>query len=676
MSDQQLGSAILYLKADRSQYDPALDDAHAKAQDFDTQAATTSKHVESNWKEMATGVAEALTAAFETTSRLIEKWAEADRSQTQLNFAVQSSSMLYYGAADTLTAFADHMKELTGVDDDLIKSQLGIEASFGLTEKQMENVMTAALNLSSTGMVSLDQAVRGLAGSFDGSIGLLGRYVPSLKDLTKEQLAAGDAVDLVNAKFKDMAATLGGTLSGQLNNLHNAFEDLLKQSGRVLALDFGWLVKPFASLLNGISGSVKATMDLRDAQTAYQKGNATLDQQILVLNAHYDEMNAKYKDAIANIILARNQSDAIQKQRQAEANAILADLHATADLIQKIKDQQDAEKKRADQAAANAKAAAARAAARKKALEEALAQGKALMEFSDQEERKKVEDEQKVQQALKETNALVAEGQKNSADALKAYEADVAARWAAIQKQHDDLTKARSDELQAQQKADELEAASAKKAAEETARTWERAWRSIDSDIKSVMGSLGAIADQYFANQNNALDEWYQNQIAALGDMTNATQEQTDAKAKIDKEYADKQKALKQEQWTDQKLLDLSNAVMNTAAAIAAALPNVALSVIAGALGAVQIGLIAAEPMPAFASGADFVVPQGYPGDSYPMRVQSGEHVSVTPAASAGAAGSSSQDDGTINIDSYVLARWVTQAIRDRRILVDRGALV
>ena len=35
---------------------------------------------------------------------------------------------------------------------------------------------------------------------------------------------------------------------------------------------------------------------------------------------------------------------------------------------------------------------------------------------------------------------------------------------------------------------------------------------------------------------------------------------------------------------------------------------------------------------PGMAGGADFVVPPGYPNDSYPMRVQSGERVTVTPA--------------------------------------------
>ncbi len=43
-------------------------------------------------------------------------------------------------------------------------------------------------------------------------------------------------------------------------------------------------------------------------------------------------------------------------------------------------------------------------------------------------------------------------------------------------------------------------------------------------------------------------------------------------------------------------------------------------------------GYQASPDGPGFASGADFIVPPGYPNDSYPMRVQSGEHVKVTPA--------------------------------------------
>lgn len=40
-----------------------------------------------------------------------------------------------------------------------------------------------------------------------------------------------------------------------------------------------------------------------------------------------------------------------------------------------------------------------------------------------------------------------------------------------------------------------------------------------------------------------------------------------------------------------------------------------------------------------YANGANFIVPPGYPNDSFPMRVQSGEHVQVTPAGKSGKSG-------------------------------------
>ena len=43
-----------------------------------------------------------------------------------------------------------------------------------------------------------------------------------------------------------------------------------------------------------------------------------------------------------------------------------------------------------------------------------------------------------------------------------------------------------------------------------------------------------------------------------------------------------------------------------------------------------------AETNYGYANGGDFIVPPGYPNDSFPMRVQSGEHVQVTPAGQSG----------------------------------------
>jgi TP901 family phage tail tape measure protein len=68
-------------------------------------------------------------------------------------------------------------------------------------------------------------------------------------------------------------------------------------------------------------------------------------------------------------------------------------------------------------------------------------------------------------------------------------------------------------------------------------------------------------------------------------------------------EYDQKRKQLMREQAQDAKALALVDAVVSTAAAIAEALPNVPLSILAGVLGAVQIGIIASQPIPQFAEG-------------------------------------------------------------------------
>ena len=84
---------------------------------------------------------------------------------------------------------------------------------------------------------------------------------------------------------------------------------------------------------------------------------------------------------------------------------------------------------------------------------------------------------------------------------------------------------------------------------------------------------------------------------------------------------------------------------------------------------------------PGGASGLDMIVPPGYPNDSYPIRVQSGEHVKVTPAGSTGGmttgysagrsrrkgAGSGINVNGslTINLQGVVDSDSMLESLRD-----------
>jgi TP901 family phage tail tape measure protein len=68
-------------------------------------------------------------------------------------------------------------------------------------------------------------------------------------------------------------------------------------------------------------------------------------------------------------------------------------------------------------------------------------------------------------------------------------------------------------------------------------------------------------------------------------------------------EYDMERRKIMRKEAADAKALALLNAIIGTAAGIAEALPNIPLSIIAGVLGAVQIGVIASQPIPQFAEG-------------------------------------------------------------------------
>lgn len=74
-------------------------------------------------------------------------------------------------------------------------------------------------------------------------------------------------------------------------------------------------------------------------------------------------------------------------------------------------------------------------------------------------------------------------------------------------------------------------------------------------------------------------------------------------KQSIESRYEDKAAQLKRQQFERQKAADTISAIIATALAVAKALPNIPLSIIAGAAGAAQIGVIQSQPTPEFALG-------------------------------------------------------------------------
>jgi hypothetical protein len=81
-----------------------------------------------------------------------------------------------------------------------------------------KNTLTAAVELSSAGIGNLETDVKNLTKTYVGLTGELGETIPFLRTLTKEQLSAGVAIDVVKEKHAGFAKTLAqNTMEGKID---------------------------------------------------------------------------------------------------------------------------------------------------------------------------------------------------------------------------------------------------------------------------------------------------------------------------------------------------------------------------------------------------------------------------------------------------------------------------
>jgi len=141
-------------------------------------------------------------------------------------------------------------------------------------------------------------------------------------------------------------------------------------------------------------------------------------------------------------------------------------------------------------------------------------------------------------------------------------------------------------------------------------------WQKLDTE--------GVSSEEKFRARFNAIAEASQEMFNKMAQMSQAhyeedyrrleSQKETSlkfagdssaAKEKIEADFAKKKKELDKKKFEDEKKISMVNIAIDTAQAVVASLPNIPLSIIVGVLGAVQLGMVAAQQFPAYAEGTD-----------------------------------------------------------------------
>ena len=188
--------------------------------------------------------------------RIIQLAAEQELAERKLEVALGGVSR---GLLDQASA----LQKVSMFGDEAIIGQQAFLASLKMSEEQIRDIIPVAIDLAAATGMSLESAVRNTAKTFSGLAGELGELVPQLRELTAEEMMAGEAVTVLNDLFGGKAAGEEGTLVFNSRQLDMALGDLGETFGDVFT--------------PAVSNATKAMAD-------FTKKTAGVDWQTLLFN--------------------------------------------------------------------------------------------------------------------------------------------------------------------------------------------------------------------------------------------------------------------------------------------------------------------------------------------------------------------------------------------------------
>ena len=441
------------------------------------------------------------------------------KAEVQLSQAVKNNPYLDASTAKRLKDYASQLQKISTVGDEQLLPFMAQLAASGRTEAQIMGIMSAALDASASGMVSLDEAVRGLNNSYTGQIGRLGMQIPALKKLTKEELEQGKAVDLVAKTYKGLAEETAKA-TGSTEQLKNAWGDLKEEMGKDVERTFGPIRRFLADLIRART----ATLQYRDAQLQARKlldkdnGSITTDDLMLLQQRRNDilsDINSGYKQGLElrllqmELVEYNKKISAVMEIRDIEKETALAEEAAADRAAKEAEEIKTAEQTRAEYIAQNKEA-------REKAIE--------AMKLEAQLRGEQIDDQDLLDEYIKSYIDLLTE----SPGLIRAEDAEAKELLATIEKQ--------TAKVQERLAAEKLSAEETERRLKEQAEA-EAAVNGFIKQLEGITAPDKRSLEQRLADEKAQLDSFYREML----EMSILSEEQ---KEELEKQYFAKRQVL------------------------------------------------------------------------------------------------------------------------------------
>lgn len=242
----------------------------------------------------------------ESIKENIELAKKQEKAELQLASAAKNNPYLTEASVVQLKNYASELQKISTVGDEELLPMMAQLAAAGRTQDEIQSIMSAALDVSASGMMSLDSAVTQLNKTLSGSAGTLGNQISEIKNLTKEELESGKAIDIVAEKFKGMSeevsAQTGGwekykNSVGDLKEvLGEGFANIQNTAGNVLSNFFDDITNKL-TVAKKAAEDFKAELNLIASNESENATTATIQSEIDLLTKE-NETYEKYQKVL------------------------------------------------------------------------------------------------------------------------------------------------------------------------------------------------------------------------------------------------------------------------------------------------------------------------------------------------------------------------------------------
>lgn len=230
------------------------------------------------------GVTKAIQKAVGEMHEWESAWAEVEASAKRIDFAAKINSELKETGA-SLRRFTDDLSDTlrsTISGSDLSAAISGL--TFDKTGAQIRQILSVATDLSAALGTDLNTAVTQLNNTFSGTTGQLGKLFPELKNLSKEALESGKAVELVGEKVKGMAEEMSNGVKGSLLRSKNLSSDLKEELGYYVKDFFTPIRDQISDIKKKWIDALSTRRNYKEALEAHRTGRATVDDYDVLIN--------------------------------------------------------------------------------------------------------------------------------------------------------------------------------------------------------------------------------------------------------------------------------------------------------------------------------------------------------------------------------------------------------